>query len=56
MVLSKHSRKLKIAPGALDWLKWFIQNGFPQAIASSAPMENITLSLDEFQLSNTLMP
>ncbi|GAP20804.1 HAD family hydrolase [Leptolinea tardivitalis] len=43
---------LKLLPGALDWLKWFKQNGFPQAIASSAPMENITLSLDEFQLSN----
>jgi HAD superfamily hydrolase (TIGR01509 family) len=43
---------LKLLPGALDWLKWFKENKIPQAIASSAPMENITLSLDEFQISN----
>jgi beta-phosphoglucomutase len=45
-------RNLKMLPGALDWLKWFKANGVPQAIASSAPMENITRSLDEFQLGN----
>jgi len=43
---------LKMLPGALDWLTWFKSNGVPQAIASSAPMENITRSLDEFQLGN----
>ncbi len=43
---------LKMLPGALDWLKWFKENKIPQAIASSAPMENITLSLDEFHLGN----
>lgn len=43
---------LKLLPGALDWLSWFKKNGFPQAIASSAPMENITLSLDEFKIGN----
>jgi HAD superfamily hydrolase (TIGR01509 family) len=43
---------LKLLPGALEWLKWFKANGIPQAIASSAPMENITLSLDEFKLGN----
>ncbi len=43
---------LKLLPGALDWLSWFKKNGIPQAIASSAPMENITLTLDEFQLGN----
>jgi HAD superfamily hydrolase (TIGR01509 family) len=43
---------LKLLPGVLEWLKWFDNEGIPQAVASSAPMENITLSLDEFQLSN----
>lgn len=43
---------LKMLPGALDWLTWFKENGFVQAVASSAPMENITISLDEFHLGN----
>lgn len=43
---------LKILPGAINWLKWFRLNGIPQAIASSAPMQNITLTLDEFGLGN----
>ena len=43
---------LQMLPGALDWLTWFKTRGFSQAIASSAPMENITRSLDEFQLGN----
>jgi beta-phosphoglucomutase len=43
---------IKLLPGVLDWLKWFQNRGIPQAVASSAPMENITLSLDEFDLSN----
>lgn len=43
---------LRLLPGAEVWLKWFKKNGNPQAIASSAPMRNITLSLDEFQLGN----
>jgi HAD superfamily hydrolase (TIGR01509 family) len=43
---------LKMLPGAMDWIKWFKANRIPQAIASSAPMENITLSLDEFHLGN----
>ena len=43
---------LKLLPGALHWLQWFEDQGIPQAIASSAPMENITLSLEEFHLSN----
>jgi HAD superfamily hydrolase (TIGR01509 family) len=43
---------LKLCPGALKWIKWFDANKIPQAVASSAPMENITRSLDEFQLSN----
>jgi beta-phosphoglucomutase len=43
---------LKLFSGALDWLKWFKNHNIPQAIASSAPMENITLSMDEFHLGN----
>lgn len=43
---------LKLIPGALDWIKWFDVRSIPMAIASSAPMENITLSLDEFELGN----
>jgi HAD superfamily hydrolase (TIGR01509 family) len=43
---------LKLLPGVLEWLKWFDSQNIPQAVASSAPMENITLSLDEFELSN----
>jgi HAD superfamily hydrolase (TIGR01509 family) len=43
---------LKLCPGALEWIKWFDDKGVPQAVASSAPMENITRSLDEFQISN----
>jgi len=44
---------LKLLPGAIEWLQWFEDKGIPQAIASSAPMENITLSLEEFHLSNS---
>jgi len=45
-------QNLQMFPGALHWLTWFKFKGFSQAIASSAPMENITRSLDEFQLGN----
>lgn len=45
-------RNLKMLPGAMEWITWFQTNGIPQAIASSAPMENVTRSLDEFQLGN----
>jgi beta-phosphoglucomutase len=44
--------RLKLLPGVIHWLNWFDEKGIPQAVASSAPMENITRSLDEFQLSN----
>lgn len=43
---------LKLFPGAKDWLQWFNERQIPQAIASSAPMENIILSLNEFDLGN----
>lgn len=45
-------RNLKMLPGALEWITWFYNQGIPQAIASSAPMENVTRSLDEFHLGN----
>lgn len=37
-------------PGALVWLNYFKKAGIPQALASSAPQENITASLDTFKL------
>jgi beta-phosphoglucomutase-like phosphatase (HAD superfamily) len=43
---------MKLFPGAADWLNWFTAHHIPQAIASSAPMENISLSLNEFHLGN----
>ena len=43
---------LKLFPGVEFWLRWFRNHQIPQAIASSAPMENITLSLNEFHLAN----
>lgn len=43
---------LKLFPAAEFWLRWFRNHQIPQAIASSAPMENITLSLNEFHLAN----
>jgi HAD superfamily hydrolase (TIGR01509 family) len=33
-------------PGALEWLETFHQNGYKQAIASSAPMMNIDVLVD----------
>jgi beta-phosphoglucomutase len=45
-------RNLKMLPGAMDWIAWFYGRSIPQAIASSAPMENVTRSLDEFHISN----
>ena len=37
-------------PGVLRWLDYFKKAGIPQALASSAPQENITVSLDTFKL------
>ena len=33
-------------PGALEWLEEFQRRGLPQAVASSAPLENIDLLVD----------
>ena len=37
-------------PGVLSWLDYFKSVGIPQALASSAPQENITASLNIFGL------
>ncbi len=36
-----------VYPGVLEWLKYFQSKGIIQSIASSAPMENIDVLLDE---------
>jgi HAD superfamily hydrolase (TIGR01509 family) len=38
--------RLQILPGVLDWLQRFQEWGFPQAVASSAPPENIEIMMD----------
>ena len=38
--------KAPLYPGALDWLKYFKNQGYKQAIASSAPMMNIDILVD----------
>jgi beta-phosphoglucomutase len=38
---------LPVLPGVRSWLERFLEDGIPQAVASSAPMENIDVSLDE---------
>ncbi|HSN95467.1 MAG TPA: HAD family phosphatase, partial [Anaerolineaceae bacterium] len=45
--LRSHTR---LFPGVLSWLDYFKYSGIPQALASSAPMENITVSLDTYVL------
>jgi len=37
-------------PGVVDWLEYFRKEGIKQAIASSAPMGNIEVLLDAFNL------
>jgi beta-phosphoglucomutase len=39
--------KLTLLPGVRNWLDYFYANHIPQAVASSAPMENIDAVLDE---------
>jgi beta-phosphoglucomutase family hydrolase len=39
--------KAQLLPGTLGWLSWLQANGIPQAIASSAPCENIAALVDE---------
>lgn len=46
---SLHSN-VQPAPGAVRWLTHFRTLGLPQALASSAPMENIDTLMDELEL------
>jgi beta-phosphoglucomutase len=43
-------RHTRLFSGALIWLDHFKASGIPQALASSAPQENITVSLDTYGL------
>lgn len=45
--IRKHTR---LFPGVLKWLDYFCQIGIPQALASSAPQENITISMETYGL------
>jgi len=40
----------RLFPGVLTWLDYFRQVGTPQALASSAPQENITISMETYGL------
>jgi len=42
--------KVVVFPGVLDWLEFAGKQGIPCAVASSAPMENITAILEHFAL------
>ncbi len=39
--------RIHLLPGVLEWLTYFQTNGYAQAVATSAPWENITALLDE---------
>jgi HAD superfamily hydrolase (TIGR01509 family) len=39
--------RVRLLPGAQDWLAWLHGHGVPQAIASSAPQANIDAIVDE---------
>ncbi len=43
--------RLEPLPGVLDWLERFSQAGFPQAVASSAPWENIDAVVTELDIT-----
>ena len=40
----------KVYPGVISWLDYFTQKGYMQCIASSAPMHNIEVLLDEIKI------
>jgi beta-phosphoglucomutase family hydrolase len=42
--------KISLLPGVKDWLDWLRAHSYPQAIASSAPPENIEAFVDELHL------
>ena len=39
--------RVHLLPGVQDWLDFFSTHGFPQAVATSAPLENIDVLFDE---------
>lgn len=41
---------VKLLPGVKDWLDWLLENHIHQAVASSAPKENIDVFVDELHL------
>jgi HAD superfamily hydrolase (TIGR01509 family) len=41
---------LQALPGVIHWLTWFQEQGFKQAIASSAPPENLEAMVDEIDI------
>jgi HAD superfamily hydrolase (TIGR01509 family) len=42
--------RLQLLPGALAWLRLLKERGFLQAVASSAPCENIEVTVDELHI------
>jgi HAD superfamily hydrolase (TIGR01509 family) len=46
----KMVNNLELLPGVLHWLTWFQENGFKQAVASSAPPENVEAMVDEVKI------
>jgi beta-phosphoglucomutase len=49
---SQVSGQVRLFPGVRDWLNRFKARGIPQALASSAPPENITAIIQEVGLVN----
>jgi len=45
-------RESELVPGVISWFEDAKEMGLPQAIASSAPMENITVLLSSFELTS----
>lgn len=45
-------QQVSLVPGVISWLSKADEMNFPQAIASSAPMENISMMMEKFDLSN----
>lgn len=42
--------RLQLLPGALKWLTWLWEQGFLQALASSAPVANIEATMNELNI------
>lgn len=41
---------IRLLPGVRTWLDWFMEHHIPQAVASSAPPENIDAFVDELKI------